>query len=148
MNLSQHFSLEEFTVSQEAERRGIRNDPPPMIVENLRRLAKYLEEVRVLLGSYPILINSGYRSAELNVAVGGSKASAHMNGLAADFICPLYGSPRDVGIAIIRSRIQFDQCILEFGRWVHFGLSETEPRNESLTAKFEAGRTIYEYGIA
>lgn len=146
MKLTQHFDLDEFTVSQEAVRRGIDNDPPEAVVENLRKLARALEDVRVLLGSFPLLISSGYRSPELNEVVKGSKNSAHMNGLAADFICSQYGSPRDVAIAISRSRLIYDQVIHE-GRWVHYGLAD-EPRLEALTAHFDGGRVSYTHGIA
>ena len=147
MILSHHFALDEFTVSQEAVRRGIDNDPPERVIENLRKLAHSLENVRTLLGSFPLLISSGYRSPELNEAVNGSKNSAHMKGLAADFIAPHYGNPREVAVAISRSQLIYDQVILEGGRWVHFGLAD-QPRQEALTANFDGGRVSYTQGIA
>ena len=146
-HLSIHFTLEEFTLSQTAIRKGIKNDPPPDVVENLRRLARVMENVRTLLGS-PVLISSGYRSPELNEAVGGSKKSAHCRGLAADFTCPGYGSPRDVALAIVRSELIYDQVILEFGKWVHLGLSLEAPRAEALTASLLDGVTTYTRNIA
>lgn len=146
MNLSLHFTLDEFTNSQTAVRMGINNDPPPAVVENLRRLARALENVRGLLGG-AILISSGYRSPELNEAVKGSRASAHLRGLAADFIAPQYGTPRECVLAISRSDLIFDQ-VIEEGRWVHFGLSEGEPRQEILTAHFGPGGTTYTKGLA
>ena len=146
MILTPHFSLDELTVSQEAVRRGIDNDPPERVIENLRKLARALENVRTLLSSFPLLVSSGYRSPELNEAVKGSKNSAHLKGLAADFICPSYGSPREVALAISRSSLIYDQVIHE-GRWVHFGLAD-QPRQEVLTAHFEGGRVSYSQGIA
>lgn len=146
MNLTLHFMLDEFTNSQTAVRLGINNDPPPAVVENLRRLARALESVRSLLGG-AIIISSGYRSPELNEIVKGSKASAHLRGLAADFTAPQYGTPRDCALAISRSDLIFDQ-VIEEGRWVHFGLAESEPRREILTAHFGAGGVTYTRGIA
>lgn len=146
MHLSIHFTLEEFTLSQTAIRRGIKNDPPADVMDNLRRLARVMENVRTLLGS-PVLISSGYRSPELNEAVGGSKKSAHCRGLAADFTCPGYGTPREVALAIVRSELIYDQVIWE-GTWVHLGLTEGEPRQDVLTATFGPLGVSYGRGIA
>lgn len=146
MNLTIHFTLEELTFSQTAVREGIDNDPPPWVVENLRRLARALENVRAILGG-AILISSGYRSPALNTLIKGSPNSAHIKGLAADFTAPSYGTPRECAIAISHSSIEFDQVIHEGGRWVHFGLSEHEPRKELLTAQFGPLGTSYLRGI-
>lgn len=118
MNLSPHFTLAEMTVSETAARRGIDNDPPPDVVERLKHTALGLEAVRIRLGA-PIVVSSGYRSPELNVAVGGSKNSDHTRGDAADFICQGFGAPSTIVSALKDSGIQFDQLIEEFGRWVH-----------------------------
>jgi zinc D-Ala-D-Ala carboxypeptidase len=131
MQLSPHFSLVQFTYSETAEQNGIDNTPPPEIIENLKRLAAGLEKVQVLLRE-PLEISSAYRCAELNETVGGSYASQHMQGLAVDFVCPDYGPPLDVARAIQHSNIDFDQCILEYGRWVHLSFSQT-PRGRMLT---------------
>jgi len=147
VKLTLHFDLDEFTISQIAVRLGIRNDPPPAIVENLRKLARILEDVRAILGG-AILISSGYRSPELNEAVKGSKASAHIRGLAADFTAPTFGTPRECALAIMRSHVEFDQLIVEGGRWVHLGLSEGDQRKEVLTATFGPLGTSYSRGIA
>lgn len=132
MKLSPHFSLDEFTTSQEAVRRGIRNEPGEDGLKNLRKLADTLEQVRALLG-HPIVISSGFRCRELNKAIGGSKTSAHMTGRAADFTCPGFGTPFEVAQAIAASGIVFDQLIHEYGRWVHIGIADI-PRQELLTA--------------
>lgn len=142
MMLSEHFALEEFTASQTASRLGIANDPPPAVVNNLRTLARRLEAVRGLLGGRPLIISSGYRSPELNEAVNGSRNSAHLQGLAADFICPAYGTPQQILRALAGSQIIFDQAIEEFGSWVHFGLGE-EGKREVLVARLDNGKVRY-----
>jgi len=142
MNLTKHFTLAELTVSQEAARRGISNEPDAEALENLKTLALTLEAVRELLG-HPVLISSGYRSPKVNSAVGGSRTSAHMQGLAADFICPGFGSPREIVNAISNSQIRFDQLINEFGSWVHIGVSPTM-RGQVLIASRRDGKVHYE----
>lgn len=131
MQLSPNFSLGELVYSETAEQSGIDNTPPAEIVENLKRLAAGLEAVRALLGA-PLEISSGYRCPALNEAVGGSASSQHVLGLAADFACPAFGSPLEVAQAIQRSGMEFDQCILEYGRWVHLSFSDA-PRGRLLT---------------
>jgi len=147
MKLTQHFTLEELTFSQEAVRRGIPNEPPPAIRRNLEMLARTLEDVRMLVGGTPLSISSGYRCQELNEAIGGSKNSAHMQGLAADFTAWQYGSPKDIAMAISHSHIPFDQVIWE-GTWVHLGLRPTANRSEVLTAHFDHGTVRYTEGLA
>lgn len=142
MRLSPNFDLAEFVVSREAAARGIDNTPAPAVVENLRRLAMELERVRsVALGGAPILITSGYRSLRLNQIVGGAPSSAHMQGFAADFIAPHFGTPAQVCQAILRHDLQFDQLIYEYD-WVHFGIAE-KLRHQVLT--YRRGR--YDAGI-
>ena len=146
--LSTHFRLSEFTLSQEGARRGLRNEPLGTQLANLARVANVLEQVRALLGNLPIVISSGFRSPAINSLVGGAATSLHMQGLAADFVCPGYGTPRQICRAIADSPIPFDQLIFE-GAWVHLGLSAQEqPRRELLTAFFHPGqRPTYARGI-
>jgi hypothetical protein len=141
MQLTPHFNLDELTVSQTAARRGIDNDPPDAVVERLRKTCAGLEQVRALLG-HPIFISSGYRSPELNAAIGGSDRSAHTQGWAADFICPAYGTPPDIVREIAGSGIKFDQLIEEFGRWVHISF-DPRGRQQVLRAIRHNGRVIY-----
>lgn len=121
MNLSPHFTLEELTFSETAVRHAYPNDPPDDVLSNLRALAAALEMVRYRLG-HPVLISSGYRSPQVNAAVGGSRSSSHMKGLAADFRCPNFGDPLKVAAEIATIAFDFDQIIHEFGRWVHLGI--------------------------
>jgi hypothetical protein len=133
--LSEHFSLEELTVSQTAAREGLDNTPGSAELRNLRSLAEVLERVRSGLGGAPVLVSSGYRSPAVNAAVGGSSTSAHMKGLAADFIAPQFGTVLETARAISRMDIAFDQLIYEYGRWVHLGLAEPgrTPRRQLLS---------------
>lgn len=145
MMLSPHFSLDELTNSDIAARRGIPNDPPSFALENLRRLAGGLEQVREVLGC-PVVITSGYRSQALNRAVGGSTMSAHCEGHAADFLAPLRGSPLEVARALRDSGIAFDQLIAE-GTWVHVSF-DPKMRRQVLTAHFNGGPATYTAGLA
>jgi hypothetical protein len=134
MQLSPNFSLARFTHSGTARERGLDNQPGPEHLAHLRLLAAGLEEVQALLGA-PLTISSGYRSPALNAAVGGVPHSLHALGLAADFVCPAFGTPLVVARAIAASPIAFDQVIHEYGRWVHFGLARPDaaPRRQLLT---------------
>ena len=131
MRLTANFSLAQLTYSETAERERIDNTPGADIVGNLQLLAEGLERVRKLTG-FPLEISSGYRSPELNQRVGGAKSSQHTQGLAADFTCVEFGAPADIIKAIRDSGIEFDQCILEYAKWVHISFSR-EPRGKVLT---------------
>jgi len=131
MQLTANFLLTHFTASETAERSAIDNSPPPDVLANLARLAAGLEEVQALLGA-PINISSGYRCPGLNRAVGGSATSQHVLGMAADFTCEAFGTPIAIAAAIQASDIAFDQCILEFNRWVHISFSPS-PRGRVLS---------------
>jgi len=131
MNLSPHFSLEELTHSDTATRLDIDNTPNVEVLENLQFLCNNLERVRDLL-NYPMLISSGYRSLELNKHLGSKDTSAHVKGLAVDFISPNFGSPKSIVESIVNSDIEYDQVILEFDRWVHLAFTPGEPRKQAL----------------
>ena len=131
MLLTPNFSLEQLIYSETAQRERIDNTPGAHVVDNLRLLAQGLEQVQALTG-FPLEISSGYRSPDLNRRVGGTSASQHTQGLAADFTCAAFGAPADIIKAISASGIGFDQCILEYEQWVHISFSET-PRGRVLT---------------
>lgn len=133
MKLSPNFSLQELTFSQVASRRGLDNTPSEKVKDNLERLAFFLEQVRKLFNK-PLLISSGYRSREVNEAVGGSKTSQHCEGCAADFNVKGV-SPSAVVRAIVNGNIPYDQVILEFDSWVHISIPNvkgTAPRKQAL----------------
>jgi hypothetical protein len=144
--MTEHFSLDELTASQEATRHGINNKPSEKVVENLRMLAALLEQVRELLGGNSICISSGYRSLMLNRHIGSSDTSAHVRGYAADFTCPSFGSPIEVAKKIAESNLNFDQLICENNAWVHISC-DPQNRRQLLTARFEHGHTYYTTGI-
>lgn len=143
MELSPHFMLLEFTRSETATRRGIDNTPDHDALTNLFAIAALMERVRSLLGNKVIHVSSGYRSPALNAAVGGSKTSDHMAGIACDFTCPRFGSPLDICRAIKASGIEFGQLIWE-GNWVHISVGT---KREVLVANFKGGKTTYTRGL-
>jgi hypothetical protein len=143
--LTPNFYLAEFTDSQTAARRGIHNVPPPHSQErkNIQRCAETMEKVRAILGDRPVLVSSGYRSRAVNTEVGGSKNSAHMVGLAVDFSCPGFGSPRAICKKLEQhmQELGVDQLIHEYDTWVHLGLSADAPRHMALTIDTKGTRT-------
>jgi hypothetical protein len=133
MKLTDNFTLDEFTASQTASRRGFDNTPPPQVIPNLIRTAKILEKVRKAIGK-PINITSGYRCKQLNDALGSNERSQHRVGCAADF--KVSGmTPDEIVKAIIATDIQYDQLIREFDSWVHISVPNSEhdlPKNQTL----------------
>lgn len=135
MNLSPHFTLDEFTRSQTAERMGrpIVVAPDSEEFRNLQYLCMtLLEPLREALG--PVVISSGYRPGWLNAAVGGSSRSDHLTGLAADIIVP-GRTPMEVAQAVNAMNLGYKQLINEFGRWVHISSPGpgVAPRRQNLT---------------
>ena len=131
MNLTEHFTLEELT---HTDHRQFDNTPNDAEIANLVRLAEFLEKVKKVLGGKPIIVNSAFRSAEVNRAVGSSDKSQHRHGCACDFRVPGM-TPDEVVKAILASDLTFDQCIREFNSWVHISIPNTEdakPRLMSL----------------
>jgi uncharacterized protein YcbK (DUF882 family) len=133
-NLTPHFTLDELTASETAERNGWDNSPNEQELENLKRLADFLEQVKVVMGGKPIMISSGLRTKKVNDAVGSKDTSQHRIGCAADFKVPSM-TPDEVVRKIIASGISYDQVISEFGRWVHISVPsnvDTSPRKQAL----------------
>ena len=139
MNLSPHFTLEELTVT---DHREFSNEPNESETKNLQRLAEFLELVKTLLGGKPILVNSAFRSKQVNDAVGSKDTSQHRSGCAAD-LRVLGLSPDDVVKAVIASDLQFDQVIREFDRWTHISVPshpDDKPRRQALIIDKEGTR--------
>ena len=151
VRLSENFTLQEFTKSQTAERRGIDNTPVEGHIENAKVLFEnVVQKVRDNFGV--TVINSGYRSGDLNYAIGGSNTSQHCKGEAVDIECP--GTPNYDVAKWIEDNLDFDQLILEFytpgipdSGWVHVSYKTEENRKQSLTATKENGKTIYKPGL-
>jgi zinc D-Ala-D-Ala carboxypeptidase len=133
MKLTDHFSLEEMVASDIAVRHSIDNNPSGDIVVNLRRLAEFLEKLRLLLNK-PIHINSAYRSPEVNNLLGSKPTSQHCVGCAADIRVGGL-TPDQVVKAIVKSDLKYDQVIREFDSWVHISIPNNEtvkPRKQAL----------------
>jgi len=154
MKLSKNFTLAEMTVSQTATRLGIDNSPSAAHKANLQRLVtELLQPIRDVLG-HGISVSSGYRSPTLNTRIGGSATSAHSIGMAADINAHGYGNSRQLAIFIrdylVKNKVPFDQLILEFGDWVHIGLTNRagQQRRQVLTARRgKDGKTEFVAGI-
>ena len=151
VKLSKNFSLQEFTKSQTAERRGIDNTPVEGHLENAKALFEnVVQPVRDNFGV--TVINSGYRSGDLNYAIGGSNTSQHCKGQAVDIECP--GTPNYDVAKWIEENLDFDQLILEFytpgipdSGWVHVSYKSEDNRKSVLTAMKENGKTVYKANL-
>ena len=131
MNLTEHFTLEELT---HTDHRQFDNTPNETETANLQRLAEFLERVKIVLRGKPIMINSAYRSKQVNDAVGSKDTSQHRLGCAADIRVPGM-TPDQVTQAVIASDLQFDQVIREFNSWTHISVPNHEgdkPRRQAL----------------
>ena len=118
MNLTPNFTLEELT---HTDHREFDNTPNESELNNLKRLAEFLEKVKTVLGGKPIMVNSAFRSKQVNDAVGSKDTSQHRVGCAADIRVPGM-TPDEVVKAIIASPLGFDQVIREFDRWTHISV--------------------------
>jgi uncharacterized protein YcbK (DUF882 family) len=133
VKLSNNFTLEELTQSETANRKGLDNTPTEEIKKNLVRLARFLEEVRHVL-KRPIMVNSAYRSLEVNKAIGSKPTSQHCIGCAADIRVPGL-TPNDIVNLVVNSNIEYDQIIREFDSWVHISIPNNfadKPRKQVL----------------
>ncbi len=151
VRLSRNFTLTEFSKSQTAERKGIDNRPGTTHLHNAKLLfGNVVQHVRDHFG--PTIINSGYRSPDLNKAIGGSNTSQHCKGQAVDIEVPGV-SNYDVA-KYIEDNLDFDQLILEFytpgipnSGWVHVSYNADGNRKSVLTAMKEDGKTVYKPGL-
>jgi len=149
MQLSTNLSLAEVTRSETAKRRGISNMPTPEHIENFKKLAvNIFQPIREHFGK-PILISSGYRSAELNKAIGGSLSSQHCSGEAIDIDMDGTDITNAQIFHYIKDNLNFDQIIWEFGTdknpdWVHVSFAANRSqRKQMLVAKKVNGKTTY-----
>jgi hypothetical protein len=154
MKITRNFSLQELTKSTTAIRKGIDNSPSTEHLVNLTNLCCHiLQPVREHFGRV-VTINSGYRSPNLNKAVGGSSKSQHCNGEAADF--EIIGLPNLELATWVRDHLQFDQLILEFfnpaegpnSGWVHCSYKKDGTnRKKTMTALVKNRKTSYLNGF-
>ena len=141
MNLSEHFTLEELTHTDHREYDNVPNDAE---TENLIRLAKFLEQVKTVLGGKPIMVNCAFRCKQVNDAVGSKDSSQHRTGCAADIRVPGL-TPNEVVQQIIASGIEFDQVIREFDRWTHISVpnhADDKARKQALIID-KTGTRVY-----
>jgi zinc D-Ala-D-Ala carboxypeptidase len=148
MNLSDNFTLNELIYSDTAIRKNIFNNPNDEQINNLKLLCEnILEPVRNNFNS-PVIINSGYRSPEVCLAVGSTIKSQHTKGQAADF--EIVGIANKTIADWIVVNLDFDQCILEFWNenepnsgWVHCSYSNLGNRKQYLKAQKIDGKIVY-----
>jgi len=152
MKLSKNLTLAEVTKSATAKRKGISNEPTIEDMENLKAIAQNIfQPLRDHFGC-PIGVSSGYRSVDLNRAIGGSSSSQHCKGEALDIDCDMFGglSNREV-FEYIKEHLIFDQLIWEFGNdsdpdWVHVSYKRIgKNKGEILRAGRKNGKTYYEF---
>ncbi len=152
MKLSDNFSLKEMIKSQTALRKDIDNEPGEKEIENLKLLCEnVLQPVREYYGK-AVRVNSGYRSPELNSAIGGSKTSDHCKGMAADI--EINGVANAELAEWIEKNCEFRQLILEFytpgipdSGWVHVSYNWEDNDKKVMTAMKENGKTVYKLGL-
>jgi hypothetical protein len=129
--MTPNFTLAELTVT---DHREFKNEPNPSEIANLQRLAGLLEQVKVAIGGMPVMVNSAFRSKQVNDAVGSKDTSQHRVGCAADIRVPGM-APDAVVKAIIAAKLPFDQLIREFDRWTHISVPNDpkgKPRGQVL----------------
>ena len=129
--LSEHFSLAELTHTNHRE---FDNTPNEQELANLYRLAEFLEQIKTALGGKPIMVNSAFRSKQVNDSVGSKDTSQHRLGCAADIRVPGV-SPDQVVREILAAGLGVDQVIREFDSWTHVSIPSTEnalPRLQAL----------------
>jgi hypothetical protein len=151
MKLSEHLDLAEITRSDSAKRNGISNMPTEEHIANFKLLAEAIFEPIRNHFRVPIIISSGYRSKELNAAIGGSATSQHSKGEAVDI--DMHGTPHGVTNKMIfdyaKEKLPFDQIIWEGGTdkepdWVHISYSSTgKQRGQALRAFKVNGKMQY-----
>jgi hypothetical protein len=149
MQLSKNLALSEVTRSETAKRKGISNMPTPEHIENFKKLAENVFQPIRDHFAVPIRISSGYRSKELNTAIGGSLSSQHCQGEAIDIDMDGTTITNKQIFDFIKNNLNFDQLIWEFGTdknpdWVHVSYESTgKQRKQILVAKRVGGKTTY-----
>jgi hypothetical protein len=149
MQISKHLSLAEVSRSETAKRKGINNTPSGEHLENFKKLAENIFEPIREHFKVPIIISSGYRSKELNSAIGGSSTSQHCQGEAIDIDMDGTSITNAQIFYFIKDNLVFDQMIWEFGTdknpdWVHVSYESTgKQRKQILKAVKSGGKTSY-----
>jgi hypothetical protein len=137
MKLTKHFTLEEFTYSETAKRKNIDNTPSPNAIANIKALCEEVLEPAREEYCRAMIISSGYRSEQLNKAVGGAKTSQHMTGCAADIVC---SEPRRL-FDIIKANGKFDQLLWEHAgktQWIHVSYKPNGKNRQQANDNYKA----------
>ena len=135
MHLSEHITLGEVTKSSHQE---VYNIPSHVAIENLKRVCGWLEELR-RRAKTPIIINSGYRSPELNKIVGGVPTSNHLSGCAVDIrVTGIEQAKRYRDILIEyanETKQDYDELLIERNKsgnyWLHFAVRPKDNRRKT-----------------
>jgi hypothetical protein len=145
MQLSKNLALAEVMRSETAKRKGISNMPTPEHIENFKLLAeKVFQPIREHFG-VPIILSSGYRSKELNTAVGGALSSQHCTGEAIDIDMDGTTVKNAEVFNFIKDNLSFDQLIWEFGTdsnpdWVHVSYESTGKQRKQILKAVKSGK--------
>jgi hypothetical protein len=145
MQLSKNLALAEVMRSETAKRKGISNMPTPEHIENFKLLAeKVFQPIREHFG-VPIILSSGYRSKELNTAVGGALSSQHCTGEAIDIDMDGTTVTNKQIFDFIKDNLSFDQMIWEFGTdsnpdWVHVSYESTGKQRKQILKAVKSGK--------
>jgi len=152
MKLTENFSLHEMIKSETALRHGLDNTPTDEIIQNLKILCEQILQPVRQYYQKGVKVNSGYRSPDVNAAVGGSRTSDHCRGQAADIEIP--GVANYDLARHIADNYKFTQIILEFytpgipdSGWVHVSYDPINLKCQTLTAMKENGKTVYKPGL-
>lgn len=140
--ITEHLTWEEATRTDHRAFLDLQNPPPTDVKQHIEWFARhYFEPARALLG--PLIVNSLYRCAPLNEAIGGSKTSRHVLGLACDLVPVRHGLAEAFSLMARREAVWADQLIYEYGRWLHLGAPKPgdTPRGQLLMI-FEAGKYL------
>ena len=133
MQLTPHFTLEEFIRSATADKLGINNTAPEFVIDNLRALCRnVLEPARIRFGA-PIIISSGFRCHLLNKAVRGKQTSQHLFGEAADL--QVKGKSNLRKLYDVLDNLSHDQLLYESNgktQWIHVSFRQVGNRNQSI----------------
>lgn len=137
--MTPHFTLAELTATSHRE---FDNTPNEAETANLQRLAEFLEQVKTALDGKPIMVNSAFRSKQVNDSVGSKDTSQHRLGCAADIRVPGM-TPDAVVRAVIAAGLPYDQIIREFDAWTHISVTNTPdgtPRRQALIIDKQGAR--------
>ena len=121
MQLTQHFTLEELTKTNKRDFKIINSREGMKILGKMYNLAAFAENVRLVIGEVPMIINSGFRCEALNKELGGVKTSQHVKAEAIDFVCNCV-EPKKLFNVIKKSKLEFGQLILEQDSWIHISM--------------------------